>query len=104
MCCAYACRQEDARRRRARIRVLDGGDSQGRVERSAQAGSLLLPTAAYRFLLLAYCVLYSLLTTYFTCLLLTCIATRVCRLRSHVQIRSVLRESVDPYAVENADF
>jgi len=26
------------------------------------------------------------------------------RLRSHVQIRSVLRESVDPYALENVDF
>ena len=26
------------------------------------------------------------------------------RLRSHVQIRSVLRDSVDPYALENVDF
>ena len=127
----YICREEDARRRRACLRVFDGRDTQGRVERSAQAGCLLLPTAAYNYSLLTPCLLraYSLLTpcllrahyVFATRLLLTCLTHAVCagfdtlsdlilsyliyrRLRSHVQIRSVLRDSVDPYALENVDF
>ena len=97
------------------------------LRRRAAYYRLLLPN---RFLPLAYSVLtscllraysmptpcslhaYSLLTT---CLplayYLPALPTRwlilslyLRRLRSHVQIRSVLRDSVDPYALENVDF
>ena len=83
------------------------------LRRRAAYYRLLLPN---RFLPLAYSVLTSCLLRAYSmptpCSLrayhsLTTYLPRprgVRRLRSHVQIRSVLRDSVDPYALENVDF
>ena len=82
--------------------------------------SLLTPCLLRACALLTPCLLRA-HYVFATRLLLTCLTHAVCagfdtlsdlilsyliyrRLRSHVQIRSVLRDSVDPYALENVDF